>query len=369
MKKTLLAVAFIVMATLAFAGHGYYADGGSFVNFNPNGAGFTNYKVSQCNTCGALPNFSGTSLGTNLTSLILGNIEQNTYENGGDDVLDHGSFYYVIYPTGSRPASPVYTAVLLSTAIYNNGGPGNERRSMNPNTQLINGLANTTNYTIEVYYQNPVTYNGGSTGHTISPATGGGTNYDAAPTLFTATFTTGNVLAANSILINSSVQNNNIVISWAKDDQAGVAKYSVERSANGINFNELTTVMVTANKNYFYTDNNPVPGPAYYRIKITYISGQIIYSDIINAVAQKGVSEIAILAVENNIKLTLKNIPANNYGLSIINNSGQQVYYSPLPYDGLNKTVPVLLPSALPQGIYRVVLRNNKNVYSGSFIK
>ena len=68
-------------------------------------------------------------------------------------------------------------------------------------------------------------------------------------------------------------------------------KHEIQRSANGVLFNtifEETLLLAECGKTFNFTDNNPIAGINYYRIKLTDPDGRIRFSELasINFITQ-----------------------------------------------------------------------------------
>jgi hypothetical protein len=74
----------------------------------------------------------------------------------------------------------------------------------------------------------------------------------------------------------------NASLQWQTTKEKNVMTYFVERSDDGAQFNQIGSVKSTVNflGNYAFTDNNPVKGISYYRIKEMDIDGNVTYSEI-----------------------------------------------------------------------------------------
>jgi len=100
--------------------------------------------------------------------------------------------------------------------------------------------------------------------------------------------------------------NNKIVLKWATASEVNNNYFTIEKSNDGINYYEITTINGAGNSNqtinYSYTDNTQNIGTVYYRLKQTDYNGQ-----------SKTFKTISILScgTENNISI---NAYSNNMG-------------------------------------------------------
>ncbi|SOD20102.1 T9SS type A sorting domain-containing protein [Pedobacter xixiisoli] len=81
-------------------------------------------------------------------------------------------------------------------------------------------------------------------------------------------------------------------LNWVINNDVDLQNFIIERSADGQNFNTITTVNSQKGaglNNYTYTDNNPLAFTSYYRLKLVATNNQVNYSDnkiISNPIAQ-----------------------------------------------------------------------------------
>ena len=87
-------------------------------------------------------------------------------------------------------------------------------------------------------------------------------------------------------LLNFSAKKNNktIDLTWATEVESNINHYELQRSSDARNFSSLQTIQSrnsVVKTNYSSTDNRPLNGIAYYRLKIVEADGSFIYSKIV----------------------------------------------------------------------------------------
>ncbi len=79
---------------------------------------------------------------------------------------------------------------------------------------------------------------------------------------------------------------NNVVLNWVTALEINNDFFTIERSADGVNFNEVTQVAGAGNSsivhNYSATDESPADGINYYRLKQTDFDGAFVYSNTVS---------------------------------------------------------------------------------------
>lgn len=169
---------------------------------------------------------------------------------------------------------------------------------------------------------------------------------------FLLQFRTLSALPVTGLKLTAQPKAQSVAIQWSAVSEINSSKYSVERSSDAENFETLTTV---ASKNsasgaaYAYSDNLPLDGKAYYRIRQTDIDGNVSFSDIVSVQFSSGVSlRVYPNPVKNTLTLETNQDIAQNSILRIFDNAGK--LYKSLRLSNANRqTINI---SDLPKGIY-----------------
>lgn len=192
----------------------------------------------------------------------------------------------------------------------------------------------------------------------------------------TATFTSfspfsvgqvGSPLPVTFTNIAATLINRTVTITWKTQNEQSINHYEVEKSANGISFSSINTVIAqnTFAGSYSCIDVQPFIGSNYYRIKSIDKNGELKYTAIIKVnTDSKGKNEMTIYPnpVKNKmLNLQLSGVDTDEYNVKIINNGGQQVFTQNLGIVSGNKTITLSLPQNITAGMYRVVVKGNNN--------
>ena len=109
--------------------------------------------------------------------------------------------------------------------------------------------------------------------------------------------------------------------------------FEVERSKNGINWQQLKrieNISVFEIENYSYEDRNPLVGTNYYRISQTDLSGQKSYSEIV-IINLSGFSDLRIYTSNKTIVINGDDQALYTEGKAFLSNlSGQRIYEWPI---------------------------------------
>jgi hypothetical protein len=221
---------------------------------------------------------SGIGRGTGIAGVATANAyNANGWNSVGLDVNDY--YEFTLTPTGSNAInfiSFVYTGVASGTGAVNFAF----RSSIDAFTANI-GTPTATGATINLSapaYQSIVT--------AITFRLYGWGGSAGAGTFRINDFTFNGVTGVLPITIeylNGIKQNNTNILSWKVNcTSSETATLSIERSKDGRNFTEVNSITTTALRclqPFDYTDNNPLPGYNYYRLKMTDEDGRITYSN------------------------------------------------------------------------------------------
>lgn len=185
----------------------------------------------------------------------------------------------------------------------------------------------------------------------------------------------GNIILPVSLLhFNATAKKYNVQLSWATASENNSKTFIVEKSADGIAYHNIATLTAAGSSNqqtnYSFTDEQPLHGNNYYRLKQTDADGGFTYSDTRMVTFNTGGRlqlNIYPNPVVNNIQLDIP--PAggqllvavtNRDGKNAINASGSLAAVT----NTLNRQVARLLP-----GIYFIQVHDGAGRYAGKFYK
>ena len=161
-----------------------------------------------------------------------------------------------------------------------------------------------------------------------------------------------NPLPITLVNFDAQPKNNTVQLSWTTAAEINNDFFTIERSSDAKNWEEIITTQGAGNSNqlltYFETDINPLEGISYYRLKQTDFNGEFSYS---NVVAINNNNKVDFTVYPNPFKdiLTIKT-NCENCIIKVYSAMGQLVY------NGNNKEINT---SNLAKGAYEVVIINN----------
>lgn len=159
-----------------------------------------------------------------------------------------------------------------------------------------------------------------------------------------------------------------IEVSWSNATEFNVKDYTVERSLNSTDFSSIMRIYPTSNlqsrADYLVTDDSPLQGIAYYRIRCTEADGKTTYSNILRLNTSPGKSSLMVYpnpVKDNTAAIQLNNIPAGRYTVRVVGAEGQVVHSALMMFDKGSSTQ-TFSTSNLPSGIYVLQITGQVNL-------
>ena len=177
------------------------------------------------------------------------------------------------------------------------------------------------------------------------------------------------------VLTNFDVQNvnNQNNLTWSTSQESNSSYYSIERSNNGTNFTAIGKVAAAGNSStarlYSYTDNNPMAGINYYRLKMVDLDNSSKYSEI-KSVKNTSFTSLSIYPnpVAKSMKLSITSEKADMGTITISNIAGQTVYSSQVKVEAGKTLIPINV-NTLSSGTYVVKVQLSTEVFTEKFTK
>ncbi|CAN5560450.1 hypothetical protein BH23BAC1_BH23BAC1_21870 [soil metagenome] len=179
-------------------------------------------------------------------------------------------------------------------------------------------------------------------------------------------------LPVELLYFEGKMKEKELELKWATAYEDNFDYFTIQRSADAVHFEDIGSVQgagfSTSIKNYHYTDENPLTGRAYYRLKATDFDGSVEYHKII-AVVSEPQAQAAVYPnplTGNDFKLISNIKPEANGKIRIFNIVGHEVYQS-----GLMEAISEHhLSKTLERGLYIVIVENgNSKIQSKLTVK
>lgn len=181
-------------------------------------------------------------------------------------------------------------------------------------------------------------------------------------------------LAVNLIGFKTVLEKNTVIISWETRSEQNNQDFLVERSGNGLLYEDIGRVKGAGNTNllqqYVFIDEKPISGHNYYRIKQVDVAGHFTYSNIsIIQFVQAVTGGLCIYPNPVLSRLQLKLHPADvTYIAVVMDVLGRAIIHCRGTPDYLSNAISMKLDQ-LKKGMYFLKISNNDVVYSSGFYK
>lgn len=146
----------------------------------------------------------------------------------------------------------------------------------------------------------------------------------------TQTFVKGTLLPLSWISFNAKAGIGKVVLNWLTAHEINNDHFDIERSSDGEHFKKVGAVEASrassAENNYAFTDEDPLNGISFYRLKQVDIDGHSSYSIVISVKLNKDLSvKIIQNPVHANLILQVNGTMAQALPLSIMDVSGKRI--------------------------------------------
>jgi hypothetical protein len=213
-------------------------------------------------------------------------------------------------------------------------------------------------------------------------ATSGGTGFSSgsvtsniSPSSFSpfafGSITSSNPLPVELLYFEAEEKNGTVELNWATASEINNRYFSIERSLNAIDFEEITKVEGSGNSSviieYMAKDENPLLGTIYYRLKQVDFNGAYSYSDIVPLNIEKIADEnIEWIIYPNPVSkysdLLLESCSFNeNIKIQLYDALGQLIYQA-YPTNNYKFTISSNILSGFPEGIYHILIQDNNQI-------
>jgi len=165
----------------------------------------------------------------------------------------------------------------------------------------------------------------------------------------------GNILPVqllNFVAVNEPRQ---VLVRWTVEQETANTIYTIERSANGRDFQHIGTLTGTNSRSYGFTDTDPLNGSSYYRLKTLTANGPALYSGI--QYINRGAATIMVSpnpVQQHSLQLQVNKTLAGKMPVQLYNAAGQLVFSTIINYPAGYSVQKITLPAGIVKGLYRL---------------
>lgn len=186
---------------------------------------------------------------------------------------------------------------------------------------------------------------------------GGTTNGE----LYAARVQSTGSLPIRSLTVAAAAKNEVVELAWKTVGELNTSHFVVEKSTDGIKFNQLAVVKAKGegDGSYGLQDNWPVKGMNFYRIRVVDNDATFSFSNIVSARYENAGKSSAVVypnPVRSVATVRLHNLQAGNYEMSILDGTGRRVLSSRIAVANAY-TISTIQVGQLAAGTYVLQLR------------
>ena len=308
-----------------------------------------------------------------LTSTYAGTSNNNILYCGTPGALN------IIYADGAAGALTNVQQTLAAFQTY--VGPGREGLSKTENTTFFNTTTGSSSVFLHVNATIPTVADNGAVNvpgftddfdGTIRQGNPGYTGIGTAPDIGADEFDFGTIPV--TLLDFTAHRTGKVnVINWSTSQEMNSSHFVIERSVDGRNFTAITQVAAAGNssstRRYTYTDNSPVQGINYYRLKTVDRDNSSKYSWI-RSVRNEGVADVSVYPnpVKDVLTVSISADKAGKGNMMITDVNGKVVYSKTISVSQGNNNLPVNLDN-LSAGAYLIKVQLSDDVVVKKFNK
>lgn len=148
------------------------------------------------------------------------------------------------------------------------------------------------------------------------------------------------------------------LLTWRVSDQVDNDYFTVERSRDGIAFSPLTQVPATADQQYVYSDETPLSGNSFYRVRQTDFDGTFSFSPVVSSTRSSQELKLYPNPIRGGqmVRMQIPNdLQQGSFTLRLIDLTGRELQRQEFEAG----STPQLETSGLPTGLYLVQLSNS----------
>jgi hypothetical protein len=183
-----------------------------------------------------------------------------------------------------------------------------------------------------------------------------------------------NPLPIELLAFSATCQNDRTEIQWTTASETNNNFFTVERSADASSFEVVKTIPGSSNSNYIIsyntTDDKPLAGTSYYRLKQTDYDGSSKYSNIISVSCGGAEDDLnitfATTDAQGNINLSVNAPHGGNYIINVIDAVGKTLMSKTANFGKGNNALS--LDAKVAAGIYFISIGNEFDTVNRKFL-
>ncbi len=195
------------------------------------------------------------------------------------------------------------------------------------------------------------------------------------PKRFKLVFQSSLVLPVNFTTVNAVKNGKQVIVEWKVANDAGMSKYEIEHSVNGIDFGkkgEIVAHQSLPGNAYQWTDIQP-EAYNYYRVRAVQADTKFVYNKVVTMRMDLQAPSVSVYPnpIHNKtIQLKMKDVETGKYTVLIYDLNGKIVFKSILQHNKQVENESILMNSKIAAGSYLLNIKNtNESFHKMMIIK
>ncbi len=180
-----------------------------------------------------------------------------------------------------------------------------------------------------------------------------------------------------SIQLNAKLVDDMVSVDWHIQSEQGIDKFIVERSADGINFNQIDEIRASFDnkiRDYTYDDISYTGTESYYRLKQIAPDGSFIYSKVAKVTPKSNSKNLSINSVSpnpfsNEMRINLSSGVSQKTTIQLISSDGKTKFQKDYQSDSGENKIEITNLDALEPGTYILIIESANDRITKKVIK
>lgn len=165
-----------------------------------------------------------------------------------------------------------------------------------------------------------------------------------------------------------AVNNSSVYVNWTTSGEENFNSFDLQRSSDNLQWITVSNTLAKGNgqsgiNGYSYSDDRPLQGKSYYRLKLLNGDGKFEYSGV-RSVTIKAIDNILLLPnpAKDKVTVSISSSANTTVKISLLDMSGKKVFYQNSPVKKGVNSIYLPIPERIGDGIYIIHLNVNDEI-------
>ncbi len=166
---------------------------------------------------------------------------------------------------------------------------------------------------------------------------------------------------------SASSENNSAYLTWSTVTEYNISSYIVQKSTDGLNFNDIYGVAALNNgsnvSTYSFNDNSIKDNVSFYRLAVVNFNKDSAYSPVIvYRTTIPSIVRIFPMPIQDQIMLDFKGVEGENIKVSVLNSAGLSMYNKEIRVTSSLQHISIPRTSSMKTGMYILTIQNGNSM-------